>query len=192
MCGAGALVGGLARARRISYSAFMRSDAFNPHDSLRYAFVKVCMQHIDQASGWEKMSPEAPNAMPAKAFFHEVAGIFDSAFADIVAVSPGMLPEIEDIDHLAQSVTASLASSLSPAALDVLVEFEVGNELLSAFSLEACRHSAHAYGRSTLIIVPVAWAPKQKALCQRVPFIGSPPGPPIPPSGPLGVGFRRI
>jgi len=107
--------------------------------SVRYAFVRACMQHIDQASGWERLSPQAPNTVPSNRFFKELAEVFDHAWSKEVAERPGLIPNADDIEDLASAVQSSFAEVLSEAAMIVLDEFDLSDEVMNKFCSEACK-----------------------------------------------------
>ncbi|CAE8615543.1 unnamed protein product [Polarella glacialis] len=72
--------------------------------SVRLAFVKVVLKHVEQLSAWMRLQPGSPNVAPKPSTFAAWARVFEHAFASHVKENPNLQPDADFILELALSV----------------------------------------------------------------------------------------
>ncbi|CAE8632749.1 unnamed protein product [Polarella glacialis] len=72
--------------------------------SVRLAFVKVVLKHVEQLSAWMRLQPGSPNVAPKPSTFAAWARVFEHAFASHVKENPNLEPDADFILELGMSV----------------------------------------------------------------------------------------
>jgi len=100
--------------------------------SVRLAFVKVVLKHVEQVSGWMKLQPGSPNVAPKPSTFEAWARVFESAFDDEVKENPNLEPDEDFMSELAMTV---LDIFHDPERLQKIVGSELAIEELQEWEM---------------------------------------------------------
>eukprot|EP00929_Paragymnodinium_shiwhaense_P114830 TRINITY_DN8334_c0_g1_i2.p1 TRINITY_DN8334_c0_g1~~TRINITY_DN8334_c0_g1_i2.p1 ORF type:complete len:1861 (+),score=397.04 TRINITY_DN8334_c0_g1_i2:77-5659(+) len=125
--------------------------------SVRLAFVEVVMKHVEEASGWQPLTQDAPNEVPTEEVFANWAAVFDSTFAAAVKKDAFFSPSSAGVHELAGSVQRRIellvgeeatsasfggedAAKLGRQAAAELQKWSMREEALGSFCKAACKN----------------------------------------------------
>eukprot|EP00929_Paragymnodinium_shiwhaense_P114834 TRINITY_DN8334_c0_g4_i1.p1 TRINITY_DN8334_c0_g4~~TRINITY_DN8334_c0_g4_i1.p1 ORF type:complete len:1741 (+),score=379.18 TRINITY_DN8334_c0_g4_i1:260-5482(+) len=110
--------------------------------SVRLAFVEVAMHDVQEACGWQPLTRDAPNEVPATAVFADWATVFDKAFEKKAKSDPFFTPSKTNVDGFASEVlelfNQGALAKISRQALSELARWSMQDDLLERWVKAAC------------------------------------------------------
>eukprot|EP00930_Biecheleria_cincta_P085508 TRINITY_DN7489_c0_g1_i1.p1 TRINITY_DN7489_c0_g1~~TRINITY_DN7489_c0_g1_i1.p1 ORF type:complete len:1920 (+),score=339.39 TRINITY_DN7489_c0_g1_i1:80-5761(+) len=108
--------------------------------SVRLAFIRTVLKHVDQICDWEELGPEAPNVAPAPQVFRAWAKPFEKEFALVAGNFVPTEAAIQELGHCVYKRLEAAEWCLGDAeAEEELIAYVLGPDLGRIFCQEACR-----------------------------------------------------